>query len=611
MRIVNVEEMRRIEQVTDAGGHSYVAMMEAAGRAVADVALGMGLIEPEDSALVLVGPGNNGGDGLVAARFLREAGHDVVIYIWKRDVKHDENFRLLKRRRRGVAILWAENDPDFGKLREEVDRASVVIDALLGTGVDRPLDDRLGQMLTVVADEIAERRRIEAEDQRFGHTDAIAHLPLLEAVVIATPAPSNSHSAPSSGPLAASPLAPAPDFDVDEDFDEEDLSDEDLDDFWLDAGEESGWPPAPVVAIDCPSGLNCDTGEIDRRALRAELTVTFAYPKWGQVQYPGAEACGLLYVADIGVPLTAGESVLTELIDHRFVQPILPLRPSGAHKGTFGKTLVVGGSLSYTGAVVLAGAAAVRCGAGLVTAAIPRELHAAVAGPWPELTWLTLPSSKEGAHVGASAARIVEKARGYEAMLIGPGLTTQDTAAKLVKALVGEQGLDREEWKGRVVFDADALNVLATLPDWWQLLPPMSVLTPHPGEMSRLTGQSVEEVNRRRIALTRQCSADWGQVVLLKGPYTVVADPQGHVGVIPFAVGTLATAGSGDVLAGIITGLIAQGTPSYQAAIAGAYLHGLAGQLIANSRGRLGATVRDILDRVPESLQKLAALQPS
>ncbi len=158
MKIVSVEEMRRIEQATDAGGHSYAAMMEQAGRNVATIAVALQLVTPQENVLILVGPGNNGGDGLVAARALREMNYDVTLYIWKRDIKGDENFSLLKRKRRGIAILWADNDSDFTKLREELSRTSLVIDALLGTGATRPIEGRLAELMQVVKTEIMARR---------------------------------------------------------------------------------------------------------------------------------------------------------------------------------------------------------------------------------------------------------------------------------------------------------------------------------------------------------------------------------------------------------------------------------------------------------------------
>lgn len=602
MKIVNVAEMRRIEQITDADGHSYAAMMEAAGRAVADAAIGNHLIEPEEGALVLVGPGNNGGDGLVAARFLRQAGHDVVIYVWKRDIKKDENFRLLKRRRRGVAILWAENDPDFSKLREEINRTALIVDALLGTGVDRPLDARLVELLTVVWDAVTERRRLDAEERDF-YRNTPSSTPLLSALMAGQPLPPqhDTFGEPSE------PFQPPLSDDLPEEFEHEDDEDDlfdDLDDFWLDDDEESIWPPAPILAVDCPSGLNCDTGEIDPHALHADITLTFGYVKWGQLQYPGANYCGFLQIADIGIPEKVAEFVRGELVGPYDARDLLPQRQPDAHKGTFGKVLVVGGSLDYTGAIVLSGAAAVRAGAGLVTAAIPRDLHSAVAGLWPELTWLPLPTSDEGGHMPAGAARVIERLVGYQALLVGPGLTTHAAADGFVNGILSK--LDQDAWQGRAIWDADALNILASQPEWWRRLPPGSILTPHPGEMGRLTGLTPEDVNGCRIGHALRYAQEWSHIVLLKGPHSVVAAPDGRVRVLPFATAALATAGSGDVLAGVIAGLIAQGLDAFDAATLGAYVHGFAGILCGLVTPALGVSARDILNQIPVAAARIS-----
>ncbi len=164
MKIVNVDEMRRIEQATDQTGQSYRAMMDMAGQAVAEIAGQLMWFEPESGALILVGPGNNGGDGLVAALRLLEMGHQVVVYIWKRDIKGDDNFKRLRRRRRHISILWAENDPDYVKLREEVSRAALIVDALLGTGVTRPIEDGLAELLAVVKDQVTLERALNAPE---------------------------------------------------------------------------------------------------------------------------------------------------------------------------------------------------------------------------------------------------------------------------------------------------------------------------------------------------------------------------------------------------------------------------------------------------------------
>lgn len=607
MKLVNVEEMRRIEQAADASGHSYETMMTLAGRAVAQSALGLQLIAPEQRALVLVGPGNNGGDGLVAALALLDSGVEVSLYIWKRDIKGDRNYRALKQRRRGIAILWADNDPDFAKLRDELQHCDLIIDALLGTGATRPITGRLAELLAVVKEQIATYRKPPAAPPApFG----LPRFPIIEALAWGNSA--------SSVPTMTDDYLPD-DFadDEDEDWDEEDreatprwdmtdegeADDEDLlDEDWPEDQPHLPWPPLPVLAVDCPSGLNCDTGALDPATLHASVTVTFAYPKWGHLQFPGVSACGVLTVADIGVPVDLAADIQVELAEPTEVSSWLPYRPLDAHKGTFGKAMLAAGSLNYTGAALLSAAAAMRAGAGLVTLAIPSALQLALAGALPEVTWLPLPGS--ATHTAAGAAGLVAALAGYDALLVGPGLTTTEDARGFVEALFGPQGLPPASWQGRTVVDADALNLLADLPDWPGRLPPNSILTPHPGEMARLTGLSVAEVNGNRIAAARRYAAAWGHVVLLKGPHTVIAAPDGRASVLPFAVPQLATAGSGDVLAGVIVSLLAQGVPTFEAAVVGAYLHGFAGAQLLRA-GVVIAVARDILERLPEALRQL------
>ncbi len=598
MKIVSIGEMRQIEQATDARGQSYPAMMEMAGGAVANMAEVMGLARPEAHVLILVGPGNNGGDGLVAARYLREHDHEITLYIWRRDVKGDENLRKLKQRRRGLTILWADNDAGFTKLREEVARADLIIDALLGTGATRRIEGQLADLLTTVREEVNACRLAEvsaAAEPPLG----IPRFPLMEALTVGLPPP--SPAAADDEDLFAE--------DFDEDLDEEEALDEDDAEAWEEEPDDllppAPWPPLPILAVDCPSGLNCDTGALDPAALRASVTVTFAYPKWGQVQYPGADACGLLCVADIGVPPDLDADLPVSLVGPADVAEWLPLRPADAHKGTFGKALIAAGSLSYTGAAALSAGAATRAGAGLVTLAIPAALHTALAGALPEVTWLPLPEA-EGVHTAAGAARLLARLAGYDALLVGPGLTATDEALGFIEALFSrEGGLDRAQWSGRIVVDADALNLLARLPAWPGRLPPLSILTPHPGEMARLTGLAAAEVNARRIENARRWAAEWGHVVLLKGPHTVIAAPDGRTAVLPFALPALATAGSGDVLAGAIVALLAQGLAPFEAAAAGAYLHGQAGLVLSRVAPAGGGVAGDILARFPEALRQV------
>jgi ADP-dependent NAD(P)H-hydrate dehydratase / NAD(P)H-hydrate epimerase len=366
----------------------------------------------------------------------------------------------------------------------------------------------------------------------------------------------------------------------------------------------SPWPVPPVLAVDCPSGLNCDSGAIDPATLPAHLTVTFGVPKWGQVQYPGAGACGVLAVADIDLLPSMVDELLAELVVPERVRRWLPQRPADAHKGTFGKVLIAAGSMSYTGAAYLSASAAGRAGAGLVTLAIPAPLHATLAGVLPDVTWLPLPGPN-GTHCPAGVPQLLARFPAYDTLLVGPGLTTSDEARGFVEGLFSYEVMSDTNWLSRLVVDADALNILATLPDWPARVPPWTILTPHPGEMARLTGESVAEINSQRILTARRWAVKWGLVVVLKGAHSVIAAPDGRIAVLPFAVPTLATAGSGDVLAGAIIAMLSQGLKPFEAAACGAYVHGHAGLLIARDIGVAGATARDILDHLPAALRDL------
>ena len=338
--------------------------------------------------------------------------------------------------------------------------------------------------------------------------------------------------------------------------------------------------------------------------MSADFTVTFGFPKWGQLQHPGAAAIGALCVSDIGIPAELAQTLQVELIEPRQAAAWLPARPAYAHKGTFGRAMVVAGSLNYTGAAYLSGLAAMRGGAGLVTLAIPAPLHPALAAALPEVTWLPLPGP-DGVHTAAGLPKLLAGLFNYDALLVGPGLTATDDARALVTALFGPSGLDRDVWRGRTVVDADALNTLATLPDWPSRLPPRSILTPHPGEMARLTGSTPDNINAGRIQAARHYAELWGHVVVLKGAHTVIADPDGRAGVLPFALPVLATAGSGDVLAGAILAMLAQGLAPYEAAICGAYLHAQAGLIVTRDISQAGAIARDFIAQFPTALRQL------
>jgi hydroxyethylthiazole kinase-like uncharacterized protein yjeF len=551
VKLITVEKSRYLENKANEGGLSFAEMMENAGRGAAE-AIRRRVALKDARVVVLVGPGNNGGDGLVAAHHLGAMGARVTCYLWKRDVDGDANFRRVEDD--GLPVIWAEDDHDQEALRGLLSSADVLVDALLGVGVSLPLRDNLRQLLDVVRGILAERRASRDLDQ------------------VVPPAP-----------LRPGPL---------------------------------------VVAVDCPTGLDCDSGELDAAALHADVTVTFAHPKVGLLRFPGAEAVGEIVVADIGFPPELADDVEVTMATADLIRGWLPQRPGSAHKGTFGRALLVAGSINYVGAAALSGAAATRIGAGLVTMALPMPIQPSVAAHLTEATYLLLPHDM--GVISSNAVKVLrEKMGDYDAMLLGCGLSQEDETVAFVHNLLG---LKQRERKGHIGFvssataeelerpalpplvvDADGLNALAKAEGWWKALPPDTVLTPHPGEMARLMGgeTTIQHVQADREGVARDMAAEWSAVVVLKGAFTVIAAPDGRLVVLPFANAGLATAGSGDVLAGTIVGLRAQGLGAFEAAAAGAYLHGLAGELARADLGNMGMVAGDLPPRLPLALQRI------
>jgi len=519
MKLVTVDQMRRIEAASDAQGHTYAQMMERAGQAVARV-IQTQLDVRGTRILILVGPGNNGGDGLVAARHLHDAGATIMVYLLK--PREDEHVAALLAR--DVPLVVGPDDRLIPWLAD----CEVIVDALLGTGTARPISGHLADLLNQMTLTQSTRRPAQPE--------------------LCDPA----------WPIASSPTP-------------------------------------LIVAVDGPTGLNYDTGAIDPLTVPANISVTFAYPKMGHTRFPGAAVCGELIVADIGTDPQLAADIDRELAEPTLIRSLLPARPRSAHKGTFGKVLIVSGSTLYTGAPILAAEAAYRAGAGLVTLATPRAIHSIMASKINEATFLPLPD-REGAISEEAAPIILEKLTDYTVALIGPGLTVEARGFM-------EQMLDRVG--GPLVFDADALNILAQIDHWWTRVPPQAILTPHPGEMARLTKLSLKEIGADRESLAIEYAQQWGHVVVLKGAFTVIAASDGRSILLPFANPALATAGSGDVLAGTIAAMRAQGLDAFEAAICGSYLHGTAGEIARREIGLAGVLAGDLLARLPQALRDL------
>jgi NAD(P)H-hydrate epimerase len=530
-------------------------MMDRAGKAVADA-----IIERwgarGNRVLVLAGPGNNGGDGLVCARYLHDAGVRVSLYVWKRaENPDDENWKLC--RERNLATAHAEEDADFAALKRFLSETDLIVDALLGTGVTRPIEGLLKELLETVGKETG--RQVNIAKHPVGKVS-----PLL--------------------PCPAAPLRP------------------------------------PIVAVDLPSGLNPDTGALDPAALDADLTVTFAFPKMGQLTFPAANAVGELVVADIGIPEEWASSDAPEVATAREIAARLPKRARDSHKGTFGKAMICAGSANYVGAAFLAGSAATRAGAGLVTLALARTIYPMIASALHETTFVVLPDDN-GALIPDAARVLSDHLAGYDALLLGCGFGRDGkTIAFVQQLLFGNAEIRHSLLATRysLVIDADALYALAQSGDWWTHLPPnRAILTPHPGEMATLTGLAREVVPADRVNVAQRFAAQWQQVVVLKGAHTVVASPDpatllgARATLLPFATPALATAGTGDVLAGTIVALLAQGLPIFDAAIAGAYIHGLAGEIAQREIGDAGVVAGDLLSRLPEAIRLIKTAKPA
>jgi hydroxyethylthiazole kinase-like uncharacterized protein yjeF len=358
-----------------------------------------------------------------------------------------------------------------------------------------------------------------------------------------------------------------------------------------------------VVAVDCPSGVDCDNGQVANEALQADFTLSIAAAKIGLLNFPAYNFVGQVIPISIGIPDNEGllGRIKRQVIDDDFIRKVLPKRRLDAHKGDFGTALLLVGSQQYTGAALLSGRAAYRIGAGVVTLGVVEQVYLAIAGHLPEATWMVLPD--EDGYVVSSAAEIVaQRLSGVDALLVGCGWGLREETLHFIRRILsGESG-----HLPPMVVDADALRLLSRVASWQSELPAGSVLTPHPGEMAGLTGMTVTEVQEDRVGVAERSAQAWNQVVVLKGALTVVAEPGGATGIIPMATPALARAGTGDILAGMITGLIAQGLDGFSAACAAAYLHGMSGQAAADAFGNSASILAgDILEFLPQQITRI------
>jgi NAD(P)H-hydrate epimerase len=521
MLLVTAEEMRLLDRATIEGGHvSGELLMERAGTGVVEAmerrygpTLGL-------RVMVLCGTGNNGGDGLVAARHLRARGAEVHVGVLGHHTRlRGEALAHLGRvTATGLTVTSIAGEAELEQLVASRDQWDLALDALLGTGARGEPEGLLAAAVQVL-------RRLD---------DAGTH----------------------------------------------------------------------VIALDLPTGVDADTGVIARRAVRADLTVTFGCPKRGHFLYPGRAFVGALEVVDIGLATEAlaATRIPVTLAMAPEMAALLPARDPCAHKNSVGRVLIVGGSIGLTGAVALAARAALRSGAGYVQAAVPSSLNDVLAVKLTEEMTLPMPETAERTLALAALEPLLARAAAADVIALGSGLSRHREAAELARRVVAES--DRP-----LVIDADGLNAFEDHAEALTLGPTARVLTPHLGEMRRLTGVAPELLEARRIDAAREWAQRWRSVLVLKGAPTVTASPEGHATVNPTGNPGMATAGMGDVLTGAIAALIAQGLAPYDAARLGVYAHGMAGDLAASEKGQFGLTAGDALASLPLALLALVRLR--
>lgn len=505
MKVLSVSQMRALDRLAiDELGIPGMVLMENAARSVADAVEEH--FEDVFAVVILCGPGNNGGDGLAAARHLSARGYDVRCLVGAEPDRLSDDARRQLDICRGAKLDVDIVDPleMAGWVREEGPLWDLAIDALFGSGLDRPLEGG-----------------------------------------------------------------------------------------WAETVEALNRSPLSILSVDLPSGLNGDLPRPIGPHLDAEVTVTFAAPQPAHVLAPALEAVGRLEVADLGLPATVLREFPADLdlLEPFEVRGLLPIRARSAHKGDAGHTLIWAGSPGRSGAAILAARAAGRIGSGLVTVVAPRTVTAAADSASIESMSLTL---TEPGDPEAVTEAVLDAALQRSVLAAGPGLGQGDAIAKSIRAVVARCPVP-------MVLDADAVNAFAGEAESLKDRESIAVLTPHPGELGRLLGLSAAKIQENRLAAARQAAERTGCPVVLKGYRTLIALPEEGTWICPTGGPSLATGGSGDVLTGMIAGLIAQGLPPHHAATVGVYLHGATGDRLALEQGEAGLLAGDLIEALPRT----------
>jgi hydroxyethylthiazole kinase-like uncharacterized protein yjeF len=360
-----------------------------------------------------------------------------------------------------------------------------------------------------------------------------------------------------------------------------------------------------VIAVDCPSGVDCDSGEISDGVITASYTACTGAVKAGLLKLPAFKFCGKFIQLDIGIPegFASLDRIKNILIDDKYIVNNINKRQLDSHKGSFGRCVILAGSEKYPGAALLAGKAAYLSGAGLVGIFSSYDLKIQLSGLMPEVIWWEMDQE----------CKDEEFLHSFSALLIGPGLDHSiDSISRFTKLLNYLEKYDGLH-NSQIVIDADGLRLLGKIDNWWIKFPATTILTPHPGEMAELTGLSVSEIQSARWDVVKHFASKWNKIILLKGAISVVSNPNGEIGIIPVATSALSTAGTGDILSGLIAGLCAQGNEPYKASLMGAYIHAKAGSILEQNIGQTyTTTASEVLAAIPSvfSALKITDNQP-
>jgi hydroxyethylthiazole kinase-like uncharacterized protein yjeF len=507
MILTTAQQMKQLDQRTiEEFGLPGPVLMENAARGAVQVIQSQ--YPQARSIAVFCGKGNNGGDGLVIARYFHTQGLKVKVYLagTKSGLKGDAAIQLHLADQVNTPLVELTDRMDIPALKHELIQYDLLVDALLGTGLEKNVQGLFRNVILLMNE-----------------------LPL------------------------------------------------------------------PKIAIDIPSGLSSDSGHPLGLCTLSDLTVTFGLPKVGQILFPGCRFVGRLFVVDIGIPpiFYPNPKERVELLEPKTLAPFLPKRDPEGHKGLYGHVLVLAGSKGKTGAAAMTCLGALRAGAGLVTLGIAESLNTIMEIKLTEAMTEPLPEGESGALGPKALKRIQSLCEGKKALALGPGLSQSPGTKSLVQALL------KRLKDIPLVIDADGLNALADNPQTLKILAGRAILTPHPGEMSRLSGQSVKEIQADRIQTARAFSKKYGVVVVLKGARTVIADPEGPIYLNPVAHSILASGGTGDILTGLILGFLSQGLSLTEAACLGVFLHGQAGSWLARERGGQGILASELLEKIP------------